>query len=192
MSSNAIAIVRHGETDWNRARRIQGRTEVPLNDTGRAQARETGLLLTSPELRDVHGEWRGLRSSPLGRAVETAEIMAETLGLDAPRIEQALYERDFGPAEGLAVTEAQERWPGLVIPGAESLESLAERTAETFDRVLFDAPGTVVVAHGAMIRAGLSRLSGQELPRILNGEIWLFTREGAGPRVARFGGPPAS
>lgn len=57
-----IAIVRHGETDWNLARRIQGRTEVPLNATGRLQAEATGRLLASREVREQWGEWSALHS----------------------------------------------------------------------------------------------------------------------------------
>ncbi len=179
-----IAIVRHGETDWNLARRIQGRTEVPLNATGRLQAEATGRLLASREVREQWGEWSALHSSPLARAIETARIVGTGIGLDTdPRIDDALWERDFGPAEGVSVIDAHERWPGLVIPGSESLEVLAERAAAAFDRLLAEAPGSIVVAHGTMIRAGLSHLTGAEVPRVLNGEVWVLHR-GAGSTVA--------
>ncbi len=172
----AIALVRHGETDWNLARRIQGRTEVPLNATGRAQAAATAQLLAdSPRY-----EWSGLHSSPLGRAIETARILGTTLGLAEPTIDAALLERDFGPAEGLLVEEAQQRWPGLEVPGGESVEDLSLRAAGALERLLIDAPGTVAIAHGAMLRAGLSRLCGVDVPRILNGEVWVLTRERSG------------
>jgi broad specificity phosphatase PhoE len=176
-TANTIALVRHGETDWNLERRIQGRTEVPLNSTGRAQAAATAARLA--ELA-ADGPWRGMLSSPLGRAVETAEILATTLGLDSARIEEALWERDFGPAEGLLVSDAHQRWPGLEIPGAEPLEQLAERSAGAMLGILDRAPGTIVVAHGALLRAGLAQLSGAAVPRILNGEIWLLSRDRIG------------
>ena len=187
-----IALVRHGETDWNNARRIQGRTEVPLNDTGREQARATGELLASLALgagadvtprTDTGHMWHSVTSSPLSRAHETAAIIAASLRLTPPQVDQAFIERDFGPAEGMDVAEAMERWPGLVIPGAESLDVLAERTAREFDRVLTTAPGSIVVAHGAMLRAGLARITNSEIPRILNGEIWLLRREHSGDAV---------
>lgn len=181
-SSRAIAIVRHGETNWNLERRIQGRTEVPLNDTGRAQAAATARFLLSDQVRERFGDWAGLLSSPLGRALETAEILAEHMDLQSPGIEHELWERDFGQAEGLSVTDAHARWPGLAIPGAETLEDLAARTANTFTRTLEASPGTILVAHGAMIRAGLSRLSGSNIPRIMNGEVWILTRDSE-PRV---------
>jgi uncharacterized phosphatase len=181
----AIAIVRHGETDWNRARRIQGRTEVPLNETGRRQAEATGRFLASPEVRATWGQWAHVQSSPLSRAFETAQIIGTTLGLTSeaarPTINDALWERNFGEAEGIAVDEAHQRWPGLHdIPGAEPLDELAARTAQAFESLLEASPGAIVVAHGAMIRNGLSRISGTVMPRIHNGETWVLYRE-AGP-----------
>ena len=176
-ATQTIAIVRHGETDWNQARRIQGRTEVALNATGRLQAAATGRLLASQEVREQWGDWSALLSSPLARAVETASIVGSGIGLaEEPRVDDALLERDFGPAEGVPVHEAQERWPGLVIPGAESTEALAERSAAAFDRLLAEAPAAIVVAHGMMIREGLSRLTGIDVPRVLNGEVWVLQR----------------
>lgn len=169
-----IAVVRHGETDWNLAGRIQGRTEIPLNDTGRAQAADTAAALA--RAAGTLGLWRGLFASPLSRASETAEIIGRGLALPAPRIDEELWERDFGAAEGVCVPEAHERWPGLEIPDAETLEALGTRTASAFDRILAAAPGSIVVAHGAMIRAGLGRLTGAPMPRIANGEVWILRR----------------
>ncbi|MFD1201693.1 histidine phosphatase family protein [Leucobacter albus] len=176
-----LALVRHGETDWNHARRIQGRTEVPLNDTGRAQASAAGALLATA----AHGPWEGAYASPLGRAIETAEIIAQRLGLAAPTIDEGLWERDFGEAEGLLVEDIEARWPGQRgIPGSEPLDSVAERSAAAIDSIYRSAPGSIVVAHGAMLRAGIGRLIGAEMPRIPNGEIWLLRREPAGYTAA--------
>ncbi len=189
-----IAIVRHGETDWNRERRIQGRTEVPLNDTGRRQAAATARQLAAPELRAEYGQWRGILTSPLGRAIETARIIgtgltAAGLALPAePTIDQRLTERNFGMAEGMLVEEFETLWPGFNVPGAENLDGvasaggaepldmLAERSAGAFSDLLTNSPGVILVAHGAMIRAGLTRLTGTAVPRVLNGEIWLLDR----------------
>ncbi|WP_087014071.1 histidine phosphatase family protein [Leucobacter sp. 7(1)] len=169
-----IAVVRHGETDWNLAGRIQGRTEIPLNDTGRAQAAETATALA--RAAGSLGPWAGLFASPLSRASETAEIIGRGLALPGPRIDEELWERDFGAAEGVCVPEAHERWPGLEIPDAESIDALAARTAGAFSRILAEAPGSIVVAHGAMIRAGLGRLTSTPMPRITNGEVWILSR----------------
>lgn len=179
LSHQSIAVVRHGETDWNLARRIQGRTEVPLNETGRAQAAAAARMLAS-------AGWSGMRTSPLGRAVETAEILSGALGLGDPHIDDSLWERDFGPAEGLLVAEAERRWPGLEIPGAETLDALAMRAEASLLRALDEAPGTVVVAHGALLRAGLAKIGGEPLPRILNCEVWILSRvSGSLPRLSR-------
>ena len=186
-TANTIALVRHGETDWNLARRIQGRTDIALNDTGRAQAAETGQLLAS------HGSWAGLVSSPLRRAVETAEIIGSTIDRTAPTIDEGIWERNFGHAEGMHFADADARWPGLRgIPESEPLEDMSERGAAALLRLLETAPGSVVVSHGALIRWSLSRIAGSPLPRVLNGEIWMLSLDhesGAAPRVERFAAP---
>src|SRR5689334_7037388 len=97
-----LTLVRHGETDWNRARRIQGLTDIPLNDTGRTQARDaaTGLLhQLDPTVPVV------VAASDLARARETAEIIAETLGAQTPRLYPDLRERGYGQAEGVGIDE---------------------------------------------------------------------------------------
>ncbi|MBP1325769.1 broad specificity phosphatase PhoE [Leucobacter exalbidus] len=182
-----IALVRHGETDWNRAARIQGRTEIPLNDTGKAQAAATAALLAAA------GTWRGVRASPLGRAIQTAQILAAGLELAQPTIDEGLWERNFGEAEGLEVAHAQNRWPGLDgIPGSESVAEVAERSAAAITRVLDTAPGSIVVAHGAMLRNGLINLTGEAVPRILNGEVWLLFRTKSGMRTELITDPAAA
>ena len=72
-----LYLVRHGETDWNLQRRIQGSTDIPLNDTGREQAAATGRLL-------ARREWDAIYSSPLSRAIETGELIAREVGLPGP------------------------------------------------------------------------------------------------------------
>ncbi|MEV8339620.1 histidine phosphatase family protein [Leucobacter sp. NPDC077196] len=180
-SAAPIVIVRHGETDWNIGRRIQGRTDIPLNERGRSQAGEIAELL--------HGEgpWSRVITSPLARAAETARIISERLELPAAEVVPDVIERDFGPAEGLLVAEANTRWPGLDVPDAESPTALAERGASAFARILRDAPGSIVVAHGALIRAALTALSGAEAPRIRNGEAWLIAPAAHDPAFALHG-----
>lgn len=177
-----LALVRHGETDWNRARRIQGRTEVPLNATGRAQALSAAERLSAV----VPDAWASVQASPLGRAIETADIIAERLGLAAPDINDGLWERDFGEAEGLLVAESEARWPGLSeVPAAEPLERVARRSADAIRQLSQTNPGSVAVAHGAMLRAGLALLTGSDVPRILNGEIWILRLDGPGYSVTK-------
>ena len=169
----SLVIVRHGETDWNIGRRIQGRTDIPLNETGIAQAGEVAELLGRA------GDWQRVVVSPLDRAATTGRIIAERLGLAGPETAEDIIERDFGSAEGELVRDAEAQWPGLDVPDAEPPGTLAERGAAAFERLLREAPGSVVVAHGALIRAALTTLSGEEAPRILNGEAWLLSAQEA-------------
>ncbi|MER7797794.1 histidine phosphatase family protein [Microbacterium sp. NPDC096154] len=174
-----LALVRHGQTDWNAERRIQGRTDIPLNDTGRAQA-----LIAADALRD--GSWTHIASSPLQRARETAEIIAEALGLEAPSTHAGLVERDYGVGEGTLVSDFLERFGTGPVPGGESAEHLAERALQALGAVADDAPGeaTIVVAHGGVIRALLGIATDGALPRpgerIENASVTVFrlTEEG--------------
>ena len=155
-----LALVRHGQTDWNAERRIQGRTDIPLNDTGRAQA-----LLAADNLRD--GGWTRIVSSSLGRARETAEIIADALGIDGPTTYPDLVERDYGVGEGTLVPDFHARFGHGAVPGGETPEQLAARVLEGITRVAADADGepTIVVAHGGVIRALLGIATDGELPR---------------------------
>jgi uncharacterized phosphatase len=160
-----IALVRHGQTEWNRLGRLQGRTGAPLDEVGREQAALAARLL-------ARSTWNWLQVSPAQRALETADAIAATI----PRIpihqEPALVERDYGHAEGIVLTDAQRRWPDG-IPGMETEAQLAERGAATLRRIAEQRAGAdgIVVGHGAYFRAALALLSGTTVPRILNGAI---------------------
>jgi Fructose-2,6-bisphosphatase len=146
-----LYLVRHGETDWNRQRRIQGLTDIPLNDTGREQARLTGMLLTRRPITRVF-------ASPLSRARETAEIIAAELGLADPELRDALVERNYGEAEGLGFAEIDRLYPpGVAVAGRESREEVAARILPELVRIAAEHPGEslVVVSHGGAIRAAL-------------------------------------
>jgi len=146
-----LYLVRHGETDWNRQRRIQGLTDIPLNDTGREQARLTGMLLTRRPITRVF-------ASPLSRARETAEIIAAELGLADPELRDALVERNYGEAEGLGFAEIDRLYPpGVAVAGRESREDVAARILPELVRIAAEHPGEslVVVSHGGAIRAAL-------------------------------------
>ena len=99
-----LLLVRHGETDWNAAGRIQGCTDTPLNARGRAQAAALAEKLRSSERAEA------LYTSPLRRAAETAEIIGSALGL-RPEPVEALREISFGVWEGCSWAEIQRRWP---------------------------------------------------------------------------------
>jgi uncharacterized phosphatase len=160
-----IALVRHGQTEWNRLGRLQGRTGAPLDEVGHEQAALAARLLAG-------SSWHWLQVSPAQRALETADAIAASIPGIAIHREPALIERDYGQAEGIILTHAQSRWPDG-IPGMETEEQLAERGAAALRRIAeerADADG-IVVGHGAYFRAALALLSGTSVPRILNGSI---------------------
>lgn len=147
-----LYLVRHGETDWNLARRVQGSTDIPLNETGRAQARATGELLATRE-------WDAIISSPLSRAFETASIIAGYIGLGDPETLDSIVERGYGAAEGLDHDEIDSRFPGNTpVPGRETREHVTARVlpalVELADRHAGEA--IIVVAHGGVIRSVLN------------------------------------
>jgi uncharacterized phosphatase len=166
-----IYLVRHGETDWNRQRRIQGSTDIPLNGTGRVQAAASGDLLAS---RD----WDGVYASPLSRAYETAQIIAARLGLAEPGVVPEVAERRYGEAEGLTGEEIDARFPGdTEVPGRESREDVAARAIPAIVALAERHPGEsiVVVSHGGVIRTILSAVAPGEHPEpIRNGSIHSF------------------
>jgi len=149
-----LYLVRHGETDWNRARRIQGKTDNPLNDTGRAQAWQTGRLL-------ARRKWHGIVSSPLARAAETARIIAEELGMPDPELLDSIVERDYGEAEGLTGAELHTRFPeGSPVTGRETREDVADRVLPALIDLAEQNLGRslIVVRHGGGIRTVLKEV----------------------------------
>ncbi|WP_430592130.1 histidine phosphatase family protein [Humidisolicoccus flavus] len=144
-----ITLVRHGQTDWNFARKMQGTSDIPLNDVGREQARVAGV-----RLRDEGIE--GIVSSPLSRAAETADIIAAELGLTVEARYENLVERHYGKAEGLTHDDATERWGDKSNwPDAETWEALTERAVAAFDAAATasEHEHLGIVAHGTIIRA---------------------------------------
>ncbi|KQO65258.1 histidine phosphatase family protein [Curtobacterium sp. Leaf261] len=149
-----LYLVRHGETDWNRQRRIQGSTDVPLNDTGRRQASDTAELL-------ARRSFDAVVASPLSRALETGAIIAARLGLPAPTTDDGLVERAYGDAEGLTDQDIRATFPDDVIPGRESRKAVVARALETLGAIAvrFDGGSVVVATHGAVIRSVVNELS---------------------------------
>ncbi|MFP7759888.1 histidine phosphatase family protein [Marisediminicola sp. LYQ134] len=186
-----IALTRHGQTEWNRTGRLQGVSDIPLNDTGRAQA------VASAERFDG-GEWVAVVSSPLSRAAETARIIAAGAGLDYRGSYPDLVERDYGDAEGMTLADAAVAWPDLDYPRLEPRESVAARGLAAIEAIAADVaaePGAgdaIVVAHGTLIREVLRRLSGAEVPPILNAASSVIERTETGWHVVSINdGPPA-
>ena len=169
-----LAIVRHGQTDWNLEKRIQGSTDIPLNSTGRAQAAETGLLLAA-------GRWDAIVTSPLERAHETARIIAGELDHPAPQVVPELTERHHGEIEGLTFTERQTRFPdGSVVPGLETRQAVLDRVLPALEQVSDRYPDSdvVVVCHGGVIGTLVRYVTNGERPHhgelIPNGSVHDF------------------
>jgi uncharacterized phosphatase len=159
-----FALIRHGQTDWNAQRRLQGSTDIPLNDVGRQQARDAVAVLSGYE-------WDAIVSSPLSRAAETADLIAEGLGLSVARRIPELTERTFGPAEGM---QDGPELDALRIPGgfrgAESEDDAAARGLAALEALAEEFSGRrlLVVAHGTLLRVTLSRAVGTTLQSVDN------------------------
>lgn len=181
-----LYLVRHGETEWNAARRIQGRTDIPLNDTGREQARQAAELL-------ARRRWQGVYTSPLGRAHETARIIAERLGLAGVTDIDAFVERDYGEAEGMGFDEIEALYPeGVRAPGQETREEVAARVVPALLELAERHPGErlVIVSHGGAIRSVLQTAEpGTRHPRITNASVHSFRVEDGALRLIAFDDP---
>lgn len=157
-----LCLVRHGETDWNLRSLTQGSTNVPLNDTGRDQARATAETLAEEP-------WDVIISSPLDRAYETASIIAQSTGFDDTNIvvDSDLVERGYGAAEGISAQERKQRYPDKVIPGAEPWDSVHTRVMRSMRRIATAYAGkrVIVVSHGGAILNILEEVSGGKYAR---------------------------
>lgn len=164
MTLTTFALVRHGQTDWNAQRRLQGSTDIPLNDVGRGQARDAVAVLSGHR-------WDAIVSSPLGRAAETADLIAAGLGLGVARHLPELTERSFGHAEGM---QAGPELDALRITGgfrgAESEDEAAARGLGALEALAEEFRGCriLVVAHGTLLRVSLGRAVGRTLQSIDN------------------------
>jgi broad specificity phosphatase PhoE len=181
-----LYLVRHGETDWNRQHRIQGLTDIPLNATGRRQARAAGKLLS-------RRSWNRIYASPLSRATETASIIAGQTGLPEPEPVDALVERNYGEAEGLNFIEIDRRYPNRSeVPGQESREEVIARVVPALRDLAAAHPGEslIVVSHGGAIRAMLMAADPDgRHGMITNGSVHSFRFEDGELRLIRFDDP---
>jgi uncharacterized phosphatase len=159
MTNSTLGLLRHGQTDWNIDLRLQGTTDIPMNQVGIAQVQAAAAQLTR--------DWDVLLSSPLGRARQTAELVAEQIGIKQIAIEPLLLERAFGIGEGLTYAEWGEKFAKLDdIPGAESRSSVEARARELLSHIEQNYAGAKVLAvsHGALIRFVLSEVTAGAIP----------------------------
>jgi probable phosphoglycerate mutase len=167
-----ILLVRHGETDWNKAHRFQGRVDLSLNQEGKVHARALALALKDEFLTAIY-------SSPLARAIETACIIKE-FHPSAPFFkEEGFVEMDLGKFDGMEVGDwiAQyqdffNRWrntPGsLRMPGGENLQEVQKRAVDALERIteVYPSGSTLLLcSHNFVNRALLCYASGSPLDR---------------------------
>ncbi len=152
-------LLRHGQTIWNAEHRFQGQTDIPLDETGTAQAERAGRLLAA--LRPD-----AIIASDLSRAVATAQPLAKLTGL-VVTLDMDLRERSGGLWEGLTDDEIRERYPRerqtWDPPGGESARAVTDRVTAGLQRAADSIPPgglAVVVSHGAALRLGMERLLG--------------------------------
>lgn len=160
-----IILARHGQTDWNVLLKYQGRTDIDLNDKGRAQAKILAKYLSEHE-----SPIEAIYCSDLSRSRETAEIIGEILGI-APALDSRFREIHFGAWEGLTYPEVGEKYPqalnewlinplGAKIPDGELIQAAANRSVEGVRDIASKHKGTVViVSHGGLIKTLLSHLN---------------------------------
>lgn len=181
-----LYLVRHGETDWNLAHRIQGATDIPLNDTGRAQAAATGRLLS-------RRKWDAIYSSPLSRALETASIIAREVGLPEPVVVDSIVERNYGDAEGLADPELAARFPGdTPVPGRETREEVVGRVLPALLELAERHPeqAILVVSHGGVIRSVVNAVDPHGTHGMIsNGSVHSFRHDDGGFELIAFNDP---
>lgn len=152
-----VCLVRHGETDWNAAGRLQGREDTSLNPRGRRQAHLSGQALRNTA-------WDVALTSPLRRAAETAEIITALAGIPRTVVVPALAERDYGAASGLTRAEALAAFPDGV-PGEEDRAAVRDRALTALLSWVDRYPGgrLLVVSHGGVIGALLAAATGDDV-----------------------------
>jgi broad specificity phosphatase PhoE len=150
-----ILLVRHGQSEWNAAKRWQGWAESDLSDLGRQQAFEAAAAV---------GTVDAIVASDLQRALQTALIISESVGVGPVMTDADLRERDVGEWTGLTQDEIEERWPGdldrwrrgelLSPPGGEQSDHIIERVERGLLRIGAELDGgeVLAVSHGGVMR----------------------------------------
>ncbi|MGE4484929.1 MAG: histidine phosphatase family protein [Oscillospiraceae bacterium] len=151
-----IYLIRHGETDWNVAGKLQGREDIPLNKDGIEQAHVCGRALSGIEVT-------GILSSPLERARDTAKIIAGHIGYKGGvAVDYELTERDYGELSGKTPQDIFRPEEGT--PGLEPLEDVIKRFKTAVINNAGEHSGDIIiVSHGASINALLKDVSGGEV-----------------------------
>src|ERR1700742_1059474 len=194
-----LYYIRHGETDWNVARRLQGRQDIPLNARARAQGSHCGEILRDLFVRDGRDPAPlDYVASPLGRARVTMELARAAMGLapEAYTVEPQLAEISFGSWETFTIAQMRERDPQGIVqreqdkwhflaPGGESYKMVAARMGAWYETLTRD---TVAAAHGGTARGlmaylGIAKPAAAPLIDIEQGVVYVFE----GEKLTRYG-----
>ena len=170
-----ILLARHGETEWNAIRRVQGWTDIPLSEKGLAQAKALAVRLSNVRPAAIY-------SSDLARAAQTAAPTAARLGLTVEPVPE-LREKGFGEWEGLTQADLERDYPKLwhryhvlrdldaLVPGGETWPQVQERLSAALGRILAAHPGpdevVVLVGHGGSGRMVILEALQAPLPTLL-------------------------
>jgi len=184
-----IILVRHGQTAWNREERFRGREDLPLDETGRRQAKAVGQRIAA--------EWSpsAIYCSPLRRAVETAQAIGDACGLPVQPW-PGLIDIDYGEWQGLTPAEAAARYPALhrawleaphtvQIPGGESLGTVRARAFAALQEIIARHPDEtiVIVGHTVVNRLLLCAILGLD-----NSRFWRLHQETAAINLFQWDG----
>jgi broad specificity phosphatase PhoE len=182
-----VYLVRHGQTAWNREEVFRGRADIPLNETGRKEALLTGQYLRGVKVNSLH-------SSPLSRALETAEAIARYQGKEV-QILEGLIDMDFGGWQGISHEVVRERYeelyrqwkesPHLVrFPEGESLEEVRERALRAIHDVVRDHSDEklVMVSHRVVNKTVICGLLG-----LNNSHFWEIGQDTGCINILEFG-----
>ena len=178
-----LTLVRHGQSDWNNKNLFTGWENPGLTKKGVEEAHKTGNLL-----KEENKNYSYLFTSILDRAIDTADIILEELGIDQINVirDQALNERDYGELTGLNKDAARKKWGEDQVhiwrrsfdvppPGGESLKDTAERVIPYFrDKILpllIEDNNILISAHGNSLRALVMHIEGLSSEEILTREI---------------------
>ncbi|MGG0657873.1 histidine phosphatase family protein [Rummeliibacillus pycnus] len=178
--SQILYLLRHGETVFNTQGRYQGELDSPLNDNGIAQVKQNAKMLKS--IIGNPNDWR-IISSPLGRALQSTEIICETIGYDFSKVEKdnRLSEVAVGSWAGLTTKEIEISWPNLVnntdlyswyfnSPDGESYETVVYRLTDWLENIK-NEPKVIAISHGLTGRILRGIYSGMEKDDSLKLEV---------------------
>ncbi|HYF82889.1 MAG TPA: histidine phosphatase family protein [Clostridia bacterium] len=163
-----LYLVRHGETEWNKASKVQGRTDIELSCEGIKQAQLLAERLARENIDYIY-------SSSLKRALKTAEIIADYKSCGIVKSEE-YHEICLGPWEGMTINEIREKYSehfrvykedpaNFKLPGAETFMNLTERTYNAIIEIVRKHKGSniLLVSHGTAIKAAIIRILGIDI-----------------------------